>query len=124
MRLQEPEYGPSATGYSVWDYPDALIATFLNRVRQGTAWRTRPILIQQLVNDLDQALARCRQEGSAHKVGDPPIEIRAGQAPMQVNREDASPNLVTSPLTETVGQRRARKMREAKKAKQAKQAVA
>lgn len=102
MRLQEPEYGPSATGYTLWEYPDDVLATFLNRVRQGTAWRTRPQLIQQLVNDLDQALARLRQEGRAHKVGDPPVEIRA---------------------TETEGQRRARKMREAK-ARKAQQAVA
>lgn len=76
MRLQEPDY-QSPTGYEEYEYPEEILRTFLNRVRQGTAWRTRPNLMQQMVNDLDQALSRCREDGEAHRVGDPPIEIKA-----------------------------------------------
>lgn len=67
MRLQEPDY-QSKTGYQEYEYPDTILREFLNKVRQGQAWRTRPVLIQQMVNDLDAALARCRQDGRAQKI--------------------------------------------------------
>lgn len=76
MRLQEPDY-QSATGYEEWDYPEEVLRVFLNRIRQGTAWRTRPNLMQQMVNDLDQDLTRCREEGEAQRVG---IEIKVSPA--------------------------------------------
>ena len=110
MRFSLPD--PSSPVQTVThDYPNAPFAALAAWLCAVPLWQRTPQRLSDRLQDFKQELATLRATGVAIPVverqGDPPIEIRAVPAP-------------GGAISESPGQRQARRMREAKAAKQAK----